>query len=107
MAANQIATRSIAGAAILISAVAIYFSVEGFGPKLDTAPHRALGEAVAQEALKLQGGSGHIVLFDRDTYFQKYPFADAQLEGFQRVLKKAGVKDLEVRLIKFIPIRLV
>src|SRR5258707_9092853 len=105
MAANPIATRSIAGAAILISAVAIYFSIEGFGPKLDTAPHRALGEAVAQEALKAQGGSGHIFLFARDTSSRKNPFADAQLEGFTKVLKKNGVKDSdwEKRLVKLNP----
>jgi hypothetical protein len=84
----------------------LYFSIHGFGPPIDTAPHRALGQTLAQEAIKLRGGAGRITVIARDTESQKNPFADAQLKAFRQTLKSAGVDITSTRLLKFNAIRL-
>jgi hypothetical protein len=94
-------------ATILASALFLYAWFVGSGPSFDLAEHKALGEAVAEEALKLAGPNGHITLFARDTQTYRNPAADAQLAGFQRAMKKSSARLGPMRLLKQNPVRVV
>src|SRR5882762_9667776 len=100
-------TTLIAALVTIASVLFLYFSLHGFGPRMDTSAHRALGQALAREALKLRGSGGRVSVIARDTESQKNPFADAQLKAFRQTLKEAGVAIATTRYLKFNPIRLV
>jgi hypothetical protein len=95
----------IAAPLILASLLFLHFTLHGFGPTSETAAHEALGETLAQEALKVRGSGGRITVIARDTSLQKNPFADAQLKSFQRTIRKARATNSNV-LVKLNPIRL-
>ena len=106
MSDQRNAAAIVAASLILASLLFLYFTLHGFGPKSETAAHEALGETLAQEALKLRGSGGRITVIARDTSLQKNPLADAQLQSFQRTIRKARATNSNV-LIKLNPIRLV
>src|SRR5713101_2309235 len=107
MAANKKATTAIAAVATLISITILYATLHGFGPRIDTAPHQALGRTLAEEALKARGPGGRITILARDTATQKNPCADAQLRALEKGLKKARAPTAAIRFIKLNPIRLI
>src|SRR6267143_3618124 len=107
MAANKKATNVIAAVVTFVSVIALYTTLHGFGPRVDTTAHKALGQMVAEEALKARGPAGRITVLARDTGTQKNPYADAELETLQHTLKKARGVITTTRLLKLNPIRLI
>ena len=91
---------------IVVCAAFLAIWLRGFGPPFDPAPHKALGVVLAEEALKLRGGSGKVTLIARDTQTYRNPAADAQVESFKRTLKASGATLSSVYYIKMNPIRL-
>ena len=66
MAKSKI-TRNLAAGVLILATAALGWTLFPPRPSFDPAPHRALGVAVGEEALKLQSGSGgRILLIDRD-----------------------------------------
>jgi hypothetical protein len=95
----------IAATVVLASIAVLYLTLVGLPPHLDARPHRALGQAVAQETLKLLGAGGRVMLIARDTTTFRNPAADAQLKQFHQAIKKANVKVALTNLIKLDPLR--
>jgi len=95
----------LAGLVALAAWAVVLFSLYPLPPRFDRGPHRALGQVLAQEALKLQQPGGRIILITRDTAMFKTPAFEAQAEGFQRTLKKARVEIAATRLLKVDPLR--
>jgi hypothetical protein len=92
---------------VFLCALVLYTWFVGFGPSFDLAEHKALGEAAAEEALKLAGPNGRVSLIARDTEPYKNPAADAQIAGFKRAMKRSGGRIAVIRLIKQNPLRVV
>ena len=69
-------------------------------------PHLALGEALADQAVKLAGGGGRITLIAPDITLFKYPGAELQLKAFHGALRKAGSSVAVTNLIRLDPLRL-
>ena len=107
MAANKKATNVIAALVISVSVIVLYATLHGFGPRVDTTAHKALGQMVAEEALKARGPAGRITVLARDTSTQENPYADAELKTLQYALKKARGVMTTTRLLKLNPIRLI
>src|SRR5438552_10773346 len=105
MSTNQLRI-TVALVAIVVSAAFLYVWFTPFGPSSDAGPHKALGTVMAEEALKLRGGSGKIIVLTRDTRTYKNPAADVQLESFRHEVKKGGSTIASDRWVRFAPIRL-
>ena len=67
MAATDTAKSIVAAIVFAVSLLVLYLSLHGLGPRIDAAPHVALGEVLAREALKLCGQGGRIFAIARDT----------------------------------------
>jgi hypothetical protein len=88
------------------SALAIVCSVsEGFGPRLDPAPHEAAGRVLARQTLSLLKPGGRITVISRDTLTFQNPASDIQFAAFRKELSKAGVKVDSVEAIQIDPLR--
>lgn len=76
------------------------------GPHIDLSPYLALGTVAAEEASKLVGGRGGLVLVVPDTGPDRDPVLDAQVDAFRSALKShrgVAVKAVEpVRLNPFL-----
>ncbi len=96
------ATVMMAGACLLY-----YFSTHLASPNVDSRPQEALGQAMAEEGVKLLGSGGHITLICLDTSTIKNPSADYQVKGFHRALQKAKLTLAATNSIKLDPLRLV
>jgi len=107
MAATDTAKSIVAAIVFAVSLLVLYLSLHGLGPRIDAAPHVALGEVLAREALKLCGQGGRIFAIARDTSAQKNPYSDAQWRSFQRSLKKSGASIAGTTFFRLNPIRLV
>jgi len=97
----------VAGVVTLAAGGVIYFTLVPMPPKFDRAPHTALGQVLAREALKLQQPGGRIIFITRDTTMFKTPAFEAQSEGFEKELRKAGAKIAVKRVLKVDPLRVV
>src|SRR5258706_442442 len=91
----------------LTSVLILHFFLQGFGPRIDTRAHEALGQMLAQEAIKLRGSGGRIAVLARDGAVHKNPCVDAQYAAFQRTLKRSGASIASVKFFRLNPIRLV
>src|SRR5438874_2604532 len=68
--------KSLVGAIVItVSLLVLYLSLHGLGARIDAAPHIALGEVLAREALNSRGPGGRILAIARDTSDQKNPYA--------------------------------
>jgi hypothetical protein len=92
--------------AILAALAVLYFRVFPRTPPFDARPHRALGEALAEQAAKAVGEGGRIILIAPDTSAFKYPAVELQLKAFHKALRKMKLSIGATNLIKFDPIRL-
>jgi hypothetical protein len=91
---------------ILGSALTIVCSVsEGFGPRLNPAPHEAAGRVLARQTLSLIKPGGRITVISRDTVTFQNPASDVQFAAFRKELSKAGVKIDSVEAIQIDPLR--
>ena len=104
---NNKVTVVVASLTILGALSFLYFSQHGLPPRVDPRPHQALGQTVAEEALKLLRPGGRIILITRDTVTFRNPAVDAQMKSFHRTLHKAGTSVAVTNLVKLDPLRLV
>lgn len=78
-----------------------------FPPGIDTRLHKAVGETLAAEAIKLADPAARFVVLTRDTVEFQVPATVAQLDGLQQALKAAGRPAAIVRVFKADPLRVV
>lgn len=103
---NRTALNVVAVATILFAWTAFYRLHHPRPPPTDLRPHEALGEVLAEEAVRhLQPGARLIVLA-RDPAAFEVPAATAQVEAFLRALRKADRHVHEQRAIRLDPLRL-
>lgn len=76
---------SLAAVAVVL---ALYFTFAGRSPKIDLDPYQALGAVTAEETAKLIGDQGQVLVIARDTGADRNPSIEAQLDAFERSLKK-------------------
>lgn len=91
-----------AGAALLF-----YFSVGEAPPRLDRRPQMALGQALAEEAIKLLGNGGRVTLIARDTSTVKNPASDWQVKAFSDTLRRAKLAVTATNFVQLDPLRVV
>jgi hypothetical protein len=86
-------SRSLAqlGLAAALLGLAAFLLVRTFsGPRIDLDPYRALGTVAAEEAARLCGGRGHLVLVVPDTSQGNDPVLEAQVLAFRQALQRRG-----------------
>lgn len=98
---------AVAAVIILAALSSLYVSLIGLGPRLDSRPHEALGQAMAREAVKHLGPGGRILLVRRDTRLFPNPATDVQMRSFHRELRKTGASVALTNVVKIDPLRLV
>ena len=91
--------------AIVVSLGILLFRYFQPVPKIESRPHLALGEALAERAAKLLGSGGRITLIAPDTVAFKYPGAELQLKAFHQALRRAGLSVAVTNLIRLAPLR--
>lgn len=93
------------GLAVLLLGVAAVLLARTFsGPRIDLNPYQALGTVAAEEAARLCGGPGRLVLVIPDPGSDPDPVLDAQIAAFRRSLKQqAGVELAAVETVKMDP----
>jgi hypothetical protein len=74
-------------------------------PRIDRRPHEALGEVLAAETERLLEPGARLIVLARDPEVFQVPAAAAQLESFQRALRKAGIRITTLRGFKVDPLR--
>jgi hypothetical protein len=92
--------------AILAALGTLLFRMFPRPPRPDARMHRALGEALADQAAKTVGNDGRIILVAPDVSAFKYPAVELQLKAFHKALRKMKLSAGATNLIKFDPIRL-
>src|SRR4029450_11819785 len=102
MTAQVVASMTIVGA---LTFSFLYFHPSA--PPPNRALHRALGERMATEAVRLSSSGGRVVVIARETTEFESPAAKIQLESFERALQTAGKKVDQYRRIKVDPLRVV
>lgn len=92
---------------VSVSAVAamVITSRGGFGPGLNSEPHRTVGAELARQALSLLKPGGQIMVLTRDTAAFQNPATDVLLESFQRELRKAHVSISSEQKLEVDPLR--
>jgi len=74
-------------------------------PDFELRPHEQLGRVVAEEALKLLGNDGRIIVFARDPASFDMPAIEAQWNAFCRRIAESKVKIASTNLLKLDPLR--
>jgi hypothetical protein len=95
----------LAGTTAVASIASLFLSFHPFPPDIDHRLHEAVGETLADEAIKLREGNARIIVLARDTGSFEVPAAEAQLEAFLRAITKHGLNTPIVRLLKVDPLR--
>ena len=96
---------AVAVTVLTVAALRLYTFFNPHPPAEDLRPHKALGRIMADEAIRLAGGSGRIIVIGREISEFKVPAAEAQLGAFQEAVKKAGRSAPVLRLAKVDPLR--
>ena len=96
--------RLTAGAVILGSSISLFLYFY-HSPPFNSKPHQALGDVAADEAVKLIGPGGRIILIVRDTVFAESPATETQLKSFHARLKAASLNTAATNIIKVDPLR--
>lgn len=71
-----------------VAVVSLYFAFAKRSTKIDLGTYAALGTVTAEETAKLIRNKGLVVVIARDTGADKNPSVEAELDAFQRTLKK-------------------
>jgi hypothetical protein len=101
------ATRAIASLALLGALGSLFLSFYPIPPRPNRLLHEALGQVLAEEALRLQGKGGRLVVIVRETSEFDSPATALQSKGFHRAVLKAGQKVAQTKRIKIDPLRVV
>jgi hypothetical protein len=92
---------------VVIVATLAFFAIRYFGtpPKVDARPHVGIGRVLAEEAARLAGVGGRIVLIAPDVNVFRYPGPEVQLKAFHEALRKANLSVAATNLVKLDPLR--
>lgn len=104
---NSVITNWAAGATAVASLAWLFLSFHPFPPDIDHRLHEAVGEKMAEEAIRLRDATSRIIVLARDTSAFEVPAAEAQLESFLHRINKQGFGAPIVRLVKVDPLRAV
>jgi len=91
---------------IVACAGVLFFRFVGLPPRVDARPHIGIGEALAEQAVKLVGSGGKITLIAPDTSVHRHPGAEVQSKVFFKALRRANLTVSSTNLIKLDPLRL-
>ncbi len=89
----------------VLSLAALWFMLFFHSPKTELRPHIGFGQAFAQEAKRLAGTGGRVVLIAPDGKFFDRPAARAQVNAFEAELAKTGLKIATRKLVALDPLR--
>lgn len=92
---------------IMASVTILFLTYFQRTPRIDPRPHRAIGEALAEQAAKQLGTGGRIILIAPDTKAFNYPGAEVQLKAFHQALRRAQLSVAVTNRIRLDPLRLV
>lgn len=92
---------------VVACAGVLFFRFVGVPPRIDGRAHVGIGEALAEQAVKLSGSGGKITLIAPDISVHRHPGAQTQLKAFFKSLSRAGVTVSATNLVKLDPLRLV
>ena len=92
--------------AIAVALTILYFRLFERSPKFDARSHLALGEALAEQAVKTVSSGGRITVIAPDTSAFENPAVDSQVKAFYQALRKANLSVDATNLVKLDPIRL-
>jgi hypothetical protein len=81
-----------------------FYLVQGTGPEFDPAPHRAIGQVLADQALAL-GAGGKIVLLARDVSMIPNPASSEEVKAVSEALRQKGHPVAQTNLSKVDPLR--
>jgi hypothetical protein len=104
--AKSAVIRIISTLIIVASGVALFLFLRTSQPVVELRPHYALGKVVAEEALKLAGNQGRLILFAHDPKSFNFPTMKAQLDSFCQQVAKAGGKIASTNLVALDPLRI-
>jgi hypothetical protein len=80
--------KAVASLAVGATALALYLGFGRGGPKLDLSTYEILGSVAAEETARLAGVQGRVMVMARDTGASRNPSVEAEVQAFQRTLKK-------------------
>ena len=107
-AAHKLMLKTIISIVVIVACAGVlFYRFAGIPPRIDARPHIGIGEALAEQAVKLAGGGGKIILIAPDTSAHRHPGAQAQLKAFFKSLRQAGATVSATNLVKLDPLRLV
>ena len=94
---------------LVIIAVLTFFAARYFGlpPKIETRPHIGMGRVLAEQAGRLAGVGGRIVLIAPDVNLFRYPGPEVQLKAFHEALRKANLSVAATNWVKLDPLRVI
>lgn len=104
---NNTTVNWMAGGVIAVAGVWLGLFLYPFPPGIDARLHKAVGETLAAEAIKLADPAARLFVLTRDTVEFQVPATVAQLDGLQQTLKAAGRPAATVRVFKADPLRVV
>jgi len=84
----------------------LFLFFHAFPPRPPAPLHEAIGQAMAEQTLRLLGPDGRVLVISRETREFDHSAAELQLRAFNRVLEKAGRKPSVTRLVKIDPDRM-
>jgi len=90
-----------AACAIGVAVASLYFAFGRPEQKIDLGPYAVLGTVTAEEAARIAGGQGEVMVVVRDTGPDKNPSVEAELQAFQQTL--SGRRGLKV-IVERIPV---
>jgi hypothetical protein len=92
---------------LVIVAVLAFFAVRyiGLPPKIEARPHIGIGRTLADQAAKLAGVGGRIILITPDVNVFRYPGAEIQLKAFREALRKANLSVAATNSVRLDPLR--
>jgi hypothetical protein len=96
----------VATLAICAAAVGLYFVAGGRSQKINLDTYDVVGAVTAEETAKLLGDKGQVLILTRDLGPVKDPSLEAQLEAFQRTLKKQRGMSVVVEKIQIPPMQM-
>lgn len=92
----------LASAASLFIILAVVWPMR---PGLNRSLHRAIGSAIAKQAIQLLGQGGNIALITRDTESFPQPALDVLLASFTKEAGRAGAKIVSIQRMQVDPLR--
>ena len=101
------ATRAIASLALAGALGSLCLSFYPIPPRPNPHVHEALGQVLAEEALRLQSKGGRLVGIVRETSEFESPATAMQWKAFQGALHRAGRTVAQTKRIKIDPLRVV